>query len=97
MNQKGGFVGYNEVMKAARDEAINIRVGCFCNPGACTRANNLNDDQVEAYYNKKTSCHDSIDIIDGVPLGAVRVSFGAYTTMEDVEIFAKFVEKYFVH
>jgi molybdenum cofactor sulfurtransferase len=97
MDDKGGFIGYNEVMKASRAEQINIRVGCFCNPGACTRANNLNDDQVESYYNKKTSCHDSIDIIDGVPLGAVRISVGAYTTMEDIDIFVKFVNKYFVH
>jgi molybdenum cofactor sulfurtransferase len=97
MDNKGGFVGYNEVMKAARTEGINIRVGCFCNPGACTRANNLNDDQVEAYYNKKTSCHDSIDVIDGVPLGAVRISVGAYTTMDDMDIFVQFVGKYFVH
>jgi molybdenum cofactor sulfurtransferase len=96
LTETGGFVGYNEVMKAAAAENINIRVGCFCNPGACTRANNLNDDQVEEYYNKKTSCHDSIDLINGIPLGAVRMSMGAYTTMEDVEAFFAFVNKYFV-
>ncbi|OHT11811.1 molybdenum cofactor sulfurase [Tritrichomonas foetus] len=96
MNSTGGYVGYNEVMKNAAKENIHIRVGCFCNPGGCTRANGLNDDQVEEYYQKKTSCHDSIDIINGIPLGAVRISLGAYTTMEDVETFAKFVEKYFV-
>lgn len=96
LNSKGGYIGYNEVMTNARKENINIRVGCFCNPGACTRANNLNDDQVEEYYNKKTSCHDSIDIIDGIPLGAVRISLGAYSTLEDIEAFAKFVENYFV-
>lgn len=96
LNSTGGYIGYNEVMKAAAKENVNIRVGCFCNPGGCTRANSLSDDQVEEYYNKKTSCHDSIDIIDGVPLGAVRISMGAYTTMEDVEKFTAFVEKYFV-
>jgi molybdenum cofactor sulfurtransferase len=96
LNTSGGYVGYNEVMTAAAKERINIRVGCFCNPGACTRATNLNDDQVEEYYNAKTSCHDSIDLIDGIPLGAVRISLGAYTTMEDVEIFTEFVKKYFV-
>lgn len=96
LNDKGGYIGYNEVMTSAAKENINIRVGCFCNPGACTRAININDDQVEEYYNNKSSCHDSIDIIDGVPLGAVRISLGAYTTLEDIEIFARFVEKYFV-
>ena len=96
LNNKGGYVGYNEVMKNAMNENIQIRVGCFCNPGACTRANGLNDDQVEEYYQNKTSCHDSIDLINGIPLGAVRVSLGAYSTMEDVEAFAAFVQKYFI-
>lgn len=96
LNNKGGYIGYNEVMLNAAKEKINIRVGCFCNPGACTRANNLNDDQVEEYYNNKTSCHDSIDIINGIPLGAVRISLGAYTTLEDIEQFTHFVETYFV-
>jgi molybdenum cofactor sulfurtransferase len=97
LNITGGYVGYNEVMTAATKENINIRVGCFCNPGGCTRASALDDDQVEQYYNAKTSCHDSIDLINGVPLGAVRISLGAYSTMEDVEVFTKFVEKYFIH
>jgi molybdenum cofactor sulfurtransferase len=97
LNTTGGYVGYNEVMTAAAKEKINIRVGCFCNPGACTRATNLDDDQVEQYYNAKTSCHDSIDLIDGIPLGAVRISLGAYTTIGDVEAFARFVQKYFIH
>jgi molybdenum cofactor sulfurtransferase len=97
LNISGGYVGYNEVMTAASRENINIRVGCFCNPGGCTRASALDDDQVEQYYNAKTSCHDSIDLINGVPLGAVRISLGAYSTMGDVEAFTKFVEKYFIH
>ena len=96
LNSTGGYVGYNHVMKYAAKENINVRVGCFCNPGACISAAGLHDDQVEQYYGKKTSCHDSIDIIDGIPLGAVRISLGAYTTMEDVEKFASFIEKYFV-
>jgi molybdenum cofactor sulfurtransferase len=92
----GGWVGYNEVMRNAAKENINIRVGCFCNPGGCQRASGLSDDDVEEYYGNKTSCHDSIDVVKGIPLGAVRISMGAYTTMEDIEAFARFVEKYFV-
>lgn len=97
LNNTGGYVGYNEVMTNAAKENIHIRVGCFCNPGGCTKANGLNDDQVEEYYQNKTSCHDSIDLINGIPLGAVRISLGAYSTMEDVEAFTNFVNKYFVH
>ena len=96
MNETGGWVGYNEVMKASAAENIHVRVGCFCNPGGCTNANHLKDEQVEEYYNKKTSCHDGLDIINGVPLGAVRISLGAYTTMEDIELFDDFIHKYFV-
>ena len=96
LNETGGFVGYNEVMKHASAENINVRVGCFCNPGACINAAGLEDDQVQEYYGKKTSCHDNIDIVNGVPLGAVRISMGAYTNMEDVEAFEAFAKKYFV-
>ena len=96
LNSTGGYVGYNNVMKHAAAENINIRVGCFCNPGSCISAAGLQDDQVEDYYGKKTSCHDSIDIINGVPLGAVRISLGPYTTMEDIETFDQFVRKYYV-
>ena len=96
LNSTGGFVGYNNVMKHASAENINVRVGCFCNPGACISAAGLQDDQVEEYYGKKTSCHDSIDIINGIPLGAVRISLGPYTTMDDVEKFEQFIRKYYV-
>lgn len=97
LNQTGGFVGYNEVMKKSAKANINLRVGCFCNPGACTAAAGLQDDQVMQYFSKKTSCHDAIDIVDGVPLGAVRISLGAYTTIEDVVKMEQFVIDNFVH
>lgn len=56
----------------------------------------LNDDQIEQYYTSKTSCHDSIDIINGIPLGAVRASVGAYTTISDILTFVDVVNKTFV-
>lgn len=97
MNETGGWIGYNDVMEASKAENVQLRVGCFCNPGACTAANGLSDDQVEEYYNRKTSCHDGLDIINGVPLGAVRLGLGQFTSMEDIEKFDAFVHKYFVH
>lgn len=96
MNSTGSYIGYNEVMNLAAKENINIRAGCHCNPGACTKANGLSDDQVEEYYKGKSSCHDSIDIVNGIPLGAVRISLGAYSTMDDVEAITRFIEKNFV-
>lgn len=96
LDSKGNYVGYNNVMQKAAKENINIRAGCHCNPGACTKINGLTDDQVEEYYKGKSSCHDSIDVVNGIPLGALRISLGAYSTMEDVEAFTRFVEKYFV-
>lgn len=91
LNSTGSFIGYNVVMRKASKENINLRVGCFCNPGACIAAAGLHDDQVQQYYSKKTSCHDAIDIVDGVPLGAVRISLGAYTAIEDIVKMEKFV------
>ncbi|CAN0049857.1 unnamed protein product, partial [Discosporangium mesarthrocarpum] len=42
----GGHVGHAEVEKLASLEGIQLRTGCFCNPGACQAALGLSDDEV---------------------------------------------------
>ena len=36
-------------------------------------------------------CGDDLDLIDGLPTGSVRVSFGFSSTLEDAETFLSFV------
>lgn len=42
----GGHVGHAEVEKIAGLENIQLRTGCFCNPGACQAALGLSDADV---------------------------------------------------
>lgn len=42
----GGHVGHAEVEKMAALEGIQLRTGCFCNPGACQAALGLSDRDV---------------------------------------------------
>eukprot|EP00977_Amphora_coffeiformis_P012761 scaffold3226_cov160-Amphora_coffeaeformis.AAC.22 len=98
--QDGSYVGFNEVAKLAalnRPYPIQLRVGCFCNPGACQQALQLKEDIVLENHRKTGHvCGDDIDIIDGMPTGAVRVSFGKDSTWEDLDALVSFVERLFV-
>ena len=98
--QDGSYVGFNEVAKLAalnRPCPIQLRVGCFCNPGACQQALQLKEDRVLENHRKTGHvCGDDIDIIDGSPTGAVRVSFGKDSTWEDLDALITFVERVFV-
>ena len=41
-------------------------------------------------------CGDTMDIIDGLPTGSVRISFGYMSTMDDARTFVDFVMSTFV-
>jgi molybdenum cofactor sulfurtransferase len=96
----GSFVGYNEVSKLAGlfRPAIQLRTGCFCNPGACQLALGLSDDDViRNYKDSGHVCGDAVDIINGHPTGAVRVSFGKDSIWEDMNAVVSFLEQMFVN
>lgn len=99
LRQDGSYVGYNEVSKLAalNDPPIQIRTGCFCNPGACQDALQLTSKDM--IYNFETAghvCGDQVDIVNGRPTGAVRVSFGKESFWEDLDAFVSFVQRVFV-
>lgn len=95
----GSFVGYSEVSKLASlyKTPIQLRIGCFCNPGACQEALCLSDDEIKVNYLKgKKVCGDENDLINGKPTGAVRLSFGKDSIWEDLDSAIQFLEKTFV-
>lgn len=96
----GSFVGYNEVSKLAalNRPAIQLRTGCFCNPGACQVALNLTDDEVISNYRESGHvCGDQIDVVNGRPTGAIRASFGKDSMWEDLDALVEFLERIFVN
>lgn len=46
------YVGHAEVEKIASLENIQLRTGCFCNPGACQAALGLSDDNVREHLER---------------------------------------------
>ena len=95
----GSYVGYNEVSKLAAlySNPIQLRTGCFCNPGACQIALDLSDnDLIQNYEESGHVCGDPIDIINNRPTGAIRISFGKDSTWEDMNAVVSFLQQMFV-
>jgi molybdenum cofactor sulfurtransferase len=95
----GSYVGYNEVSKLAslNRPPVQFRTGCFCNPGACQLELDISDKNF--LYNFQQAghvCGDEVDLVNGRPTGAIRVSFGKDSTWEDLEALVSFLQRLFV-
>jgi molybdenum cofactor sulfurtransferase len=95
---RGKYISFVLVDKLAQAAGFHLRVGCFCNIGACQLSlPHLTDDVLyENYRVFKHKCGDHIDLIDGRPTGAIRVSFGYCSVWTDAERFVAFLKENFV-
>ena len=65
---------------------IQMRHGCFCNPGACAAALGLTPADVRDAGDRGQACGGADDVdARGRPLGALRASLGKDSTFEDVD------------
>jgi molybdenum cofactor sulfurtransferase len=94
----GSPVGYDEVSRLAslNRPPIQLRTGCFCNPGACQTAIPLSCEDVLRNYSSGHVCGDRRGVLNGKPTGAIRASFGKDSTWEDMDALVVFVERVFV-
>ncbi|XP_062115811.1 molybdenum cofactor sulfurase isoform X2 [Humulus lupulus] len=92
----GSWYGYREVEKLASLSGIQLRTGCFCNPGACAKYLGLSHNDLLSNIEAGHVCWDDYDIVHGKPTGAVRVSFGYMSTYEDAKTFVDFIKDSFV-
>ncbi|XP_023645063.1 molybdenum cofactor sulfurase isoform X2 [Capsella rubella] len=90
------WFGYLEVEKLASLSGIQLRTGCFCNPGACAKYLNLSHSDLLSNVEAGHICWDDNDVINGKPTGAVRVSFGYMSTFEEAQKFVDFIISSFV-
>ena len=100
LRSDGTYVGYNEVSKLAElhDPPLQLRTGCFCNPGACQEALGLSDEEVRNnYFVNGHVCGDHIDLVKGKPTGAIRASFGKDNLWEDMDYLVSFLKESFVN
>jgi molybdenum cofactor sulfurtransferase len=91
-------VGYDEVSRLAslNRPPIQLRTGCFCNPGACQTAIPLSNADVVRNYSSGHVCGDRRGVLNGKPTGAIRASFGKDSTWEDMDALVAFVERVYV-
>ncbi|CAL0328717.1 unnamed protein product [Lupinus luteus] len=92
----GSWYGYREVEKLASLSRIQLRTGCFCNPGACAKYLGLSHNDIISNTESGHVCWDDHDIMNGKPTGAVRVSFGYMSTFEEAKKFVDFVASSFI-
>nr|CAB3263892.1 molybdenum cofactor sulfurase-like [Phallusia mammillata] len=92
----GSYVGFNHVVHLASSRNIHLRAGCFCNVGACSAHLALDPQQLQHVYESGHVCGDSVDLVEGYPVGAVRASLGYMSTQDDVDQFLAFLRECFV-
>ena len=90
----GSYIGYYDVQLASAARNIHIRTGCHCNPGACRKYLHESDEMIKTLSLEKDSCSDELDMINGKPVGGIRVSLGYLTTFNDIMAYVDFVKSY---
>ncbi|MFI5716172.1 aminotransferase class V-fold PLP-dependent enzyme [Nocardia sp. NPDC051750] len=101
--RRGGTVAFNfldpdgvvldERLIAAESAAagISLRTGCFCNPGAGEAAFGISLPVLRRLFGTRLATMDEYVAALGMPSGgAIRVSFGAASTIADVQNFLEF-------
>eukprot|EP00466_Bigelowiella_natans_P005585 jgi/Bigna1/89247/estExt_fgenesh1_pg.C_460034 len=95
-DSQGKWVGYSAVERMATIYGIQVRTGCFCNPGACQKYLGLSKEAIKRNNEAGHVCWDQNDLIDGKPTGSVRVSLGYMSTMAEVDRWLDFLRMHFV-
>ncbi|TPX51163.1 hypothetical protein SeMB42_g01969 [Synchytrium endobioticum] len=96
LKPNGQYVGCSEVAKLSAIHDIHIRTGCFCNPGACQLYLELSDQEIQDHAEIHGHvCGDDMDIVNGSPTGAIRISFGWMNTLDDANAWLRFLTKYY--
>ncbi|XP_063226583.1 molybdenum cofactor sulfurase 3 [Bacillus rossius redtenbacheri] len=90
------YVGFVEILNMANLHGIQLRTGCFCNPGACQKHLGHSSQDVKHHFQAGHVCGDDRDLVDGQPTGSVRVSFGYMSSKEDVDKLLSLVINCFV-
>lgn len=96
LNSKGEWVSDAEVEKLALIKNIHFRRGGLCNPGGIMTYLQLSPADLRRNFRAGHRCGAESVIMGGKPTGAIRLSLGAMSTLEDVNRFVEFVEQFFV-
>jgi selenocysteine lyase/cysteine desulfurase len=93
LDPRGRVIDERAVAEATATAGISIRTGCFCNPGAGEGAFQLSRRAWRRAARARIETIDQYVEFLGLPsAGALRVSLGLVSNIDDVERFLAFVE-----
>lgn len=92
----GEWVSDSEVEKLALIKNIQFRRGGLCNPGGMMTSLQLSPWELKRNFSAGHRCGREGDIMGGKPTGAIRLSLGAMSILEDVTKYVEFVKQFFV-
>jgi selenocysteine lyase/cysteine desulfurase len=97
LDPDGRVIDERAVARDASTARISLRTGCFCNPGAGEAAFGLRGTELaragQALVKSAATMDDYLSLV-GLPTGgAVRVSLGVASNIDDVEKFLDFAER----
>ncbi|OZJ04813.1 hypothetical protein BZG36_02356 [Bifiguratus adelaidae] len=92
----GSWIGAVEVEKRAALAGVHVRTGGFCNPGSNQLWLNISPDLIKANFANGHICGDDIDLVNELPIASLRVSFGAMTSINDIDALIVFLSKNYV-
>jgi selenocysteine lyase/cysteine desulfurase len=95
----GRAIDHRLVEQRANAANISLRTGCFCNPGGGEVALGITGTELSSCFRQpEHETHLTIDdfrlCIDGKSTGAVRVSLGMVSNLDDVERFIAFAKEF---
>lgn len=95
-DSQGKWVSMSEIEKLAIIKNVQFRSGGLCNPGGIASSLGLAPWEMKRNFSAGQRCGNDSDIIGGTPTGAIRVSIGAMSNLQDVLKFSSFIEEFFV-
>src|SRR4051812_19815222 len=92
------LIDYRRVEELASERRISLRTGCFCNPGAGEAAEQLTESDMRAAMDAGVEMNlarfvQLMQSRGGKAAGAIRVSFGLVSNIDDAARFLAFAEE----
>ncbi|TID20897.1 PLP-dependent transferase [Venturia nashicola] len=91
------LIPYTEVEAAADKKKIYVRSGAMCNAGGIATYLKWPAQDLRRAYKNGHRCNRPVAMVEGRATGVVRISLGAMSTKEDIDVFIKFVRRVYVN
>lgn len=94
-NSQGAWMSNTEVQRVAAVRKIHVRTGGMCNPGGVAEACDFVPWELSRNFLAGARCGGDFDVVAGKPLGVIRASLGAMSSVSDVEQLIAFVDEFY--